>query len=313
MNKRYLVTGGCGFIGSHVVDSLIADGHDVVVLDDLSSGKRENLSPHARLVVGSVADPVAVADALRGTSGCFHLAAVASVAKSITDWVGTHRANQTGTVCVLNAATTAGDNGPVPVVYASSAAVYGDAAASPIDESFPLRPLTAYGADKLGSELHAAVAWNAHAVPTTGLRFFNVYGPRQDPSSPYSGVISIFVDRLKAGQPITIYGDGTQVRDFVHVADVVDHLRQAMRTCNEGARLFNVCTGRPTSISQLVQLIAAILQREPKVQYAPWRKGDIRLSVGSPAGAIEALGLRAKTELSLGLRHLLEASAGSSR
>ena len=207
-NRRFLVTGGCGFIGSHLVDSLLADGHQVVVLDDLSSGDPRRLDPRTRLVVGDAADPAAIARAFGDVDGCFHLAAIASIARSNEDWLGTHRANQTATICVLSAARGGRARPPVPVVYASSAAVYGDPATEPIAENAWPRPLTAYGADKLGSELHAEVAWAVYRVPTTRLRFFNIYGPRQDPASPYSGVISIFADRLRRGLPIDIHGDG---------------------------------------------------------------------------------------------------------
>jgi UDP-glucose 4-epimerase len=308
--QRFLVTGGCGFIGSHLVDSLIADGHEVVVLDDLSSGRAERLDPRASLIVGDVADPAAVARAFAGASGCFHLAAIASVARSNEDWVGTHRANQTGTVCVLDRARARGGGAPVPVVYASSAAVYGEAGVEPIEESAPARPLTAYGADKRGSELHAAVAWKAHRVPTTGLRFFNVYGARQDPSSPYSGVISIFADRLKSGLPIAIHGDGTQLRDFVSVVDAVRSLRSAMDGCREGARIYNVCTGTPTAIAELAQLIGALLQMSPEIRFEPRRAGDILRSVGSPERARRELGLAAAVTLAEGLSALLGRGEG---
>jgi UDP-glucose 4-epimerase len=287
------------------VDDLIAEGHDVVVLDDLSSGKAEQLDRRAHLIVGDVADPSAVARAFEGVSRCFHLAAIASVERSNADWVNTHRTNQTGTVCVLDQARPRGGRAAVPVVYASSAAVYGDAGIAPIAESTSAQPLTAYGADKLGSELHAGIAWNVHRVPTTGLRFFNVYGPRQDAASPYSGVISIFADRLQRNLPIAVYGDGTQVRDFVYVADVVRHLRQAMTQCREGARIYNVCTGAATSIRELARLIGELLGRAPEIRFEPRRAGDILRSVGSPERAQRELGLAAKVTIDEGLRALL--------
>ena len=178
--RRILVTGGCGFIGSHLVDRLLSVGYDVVVLDDLSTGKRSNLDPRATLMVGDAGDPGLAARAFTGVAGCFHLAAIASVARSNEDWLGSHRANQTATISILNEARAKDARPPVPVVYASSAAVYGEPEVEPLGEEAATRPLTAYGADKLGSELHARVAWIVHGVPTTGLRFFNVYGPRQD-------------------------------------------------------------------------------------------------------------------------------------
>ncbi len=176
----------------------------------------------ATLIEGDVADPAIVAQATAGVDGCFHLAAIASVEKGVTDWLGTHRANLTGTITVFDAIRRHGSE--IPVVYASSAAVYGDAATIPIAETEPRTPLSAYGADKYGCELHARVASHVHGIPTIGLRFFNVYGPRQDPKSPYSGVISIFCERIAAGLPIKIYGDGQQTRDFIYVADVVQAL-----------------------------------------------------------------------------------------
>lgn len=298
---RYLVTGGAGFIGSHLVDALLADGHGVAVLDDLSTGRLANLDPRARLWRGDVSDPALVAAALDGAEGVFHLAAIASVARSNEDWGGTHRTNLTGTITVLDAAR----RGRIPVVYASSAAVYGETAEMPITEASPKAPLTAYGADKLGSELHAAVAWRVHGVPTTGLRFFNVFGPRQDPASPYSGVISIFADRVTRGLPVTIHGDGGQTRDFIYVADVVAHLMAAMATGGGGARLFNVCTGRHVSIAELARLVAAAAGREIRLESGPPRAGDIRHSVGSPAAARAGLGLAAAVSLEDGLARLL--------
>ena len=192
----YLITGGCGFIGSHLAEDLLAQGHSVRVIDNLSTGKISNL-PASRvptdceLVIGDITDKARLEQCFDGVDYCFHLAAIASVQLSNEDWAGTHQVNLTGSINVFDAARMR----QVPVVYASSAAVYGDNAESPLTESAVLRPLTAYGADKLGSELHARVASFVHSVPTTGLRFFNVYGPRQDSSSPYSGVISIFAEK----------------------------------------------------------------------------------------------------------------------
>jgi UDP-glucose 4-epimerase len=307
---RYLVTGGCGFIGSHLVDNLLADGHAVIVLDDLSTGKRANLDARARLIVGDVADPVLVQQAMAGAEGCFHLAAIASVARSNEDWLGTHRVNQTGSITVFDAARPRDGNAPIPVVYASSAAIYGDAERTPIDETTPSRPLTAYGADKLGSELHGRVASHVHGVPTIGLRFFNVYGPRQDPASPYSGVISIFADRIAAGKPLTIHGDGRQSRDFVYVGDVVAHLRAAMRAQDGGAKAFNVCTGRATSVADLARLISARLGVAAEIFHGPPRPGDIRHSIGAPDQATAALGARAEITIEDGLDRLIASMGG---
>ncbi len=304
----YAVTGGAGFIGSHLCDALLAAGHAVRVLDDFSTGRRENLDPRCEVVRGDVADPRVVRAALEGASGCFHLAAVASVQRCNEDWIGTHRVNQAGTVCVLDAARALGG---VPVVYASSAAVYGDLGEAIAREDLCPAPLTAYGADKLGSELHARVAFLVHGVPTLGLRFFNVYGRRQDPSSPYSGVISIFARRLAEGLPIAIHGDGEQTRDFVHVSDVVAHLRAAMAhlAAQAGAAVLNVCTGQAVSIRQLAQALAASLGRDARLTEGPARAGDIRRSLGDPSRATATLGARARVGLAEGLLTLSDAAA----
>lgn len=302
---RYLVTGGAGFIGSHLVDALIARGDEAVVLDDLSTGHRSNLPAGVRLIEADVADAAAVRSAIEGLDGCFHLAAIASVQRSNEDWLGTHRANLTGSIAVFDAARRARAGKPVPVVYASSAAAYGDAPDLPLTEASPTRPLTAYGADKLGSELHARVAGVVHGVPTTGMRFFNVYGPRQDPKSPYSGVISVFADRVRNGQEIGIQGDGQQTRDFVFVADVVRHLLAAMATSTVEARVFNVCTGKATSIVELAQALMTASGRTVEVRHGPARAGDIRASLGNPARAVARLGLKAETPLVDGLRATL--------
>jgi UDP-glucose 4-epimerase len=304
---NWLVTGGCGFIGSHLVEALIARGDRVRILDDLSTGRREHAVPGTELIVGCITDTAKVAQAMRGVDGCFHLAAIASVERGRTEWLGTHRANLTGTISIFDAARQAGAGGPVPVVYASSAAVYGDNANVPLTEDERTAPLSAYGADKLGCELHGRVAWHIHRVPNIGLRFFNVYGPRQDPSSPYSGVISIFVDRLSAGRGIEIHGDGSQVRDFIFVKDVVRHLLAAMTKAEAESRVFNVCTGKATSILSLAQTIGRVLQREPAITYKPPRQGDIKVSLGDPEGAVRFLEVTASTTLDQGLQATIAA------
>src|SRR5260221_1856111 len=241
---HYLVTGGCGFIGSHLCEALLARGDRVRILDDLSTGKLENKPKNAELVRGDIADPATVEQAMKAVDGCFHLAAVASVEKANRDSLGTHRSTLTGTITVFDAASRARGGQAVPVVYASSAAVYGDNVDMPLSEVSATRPLSAYGADKLGCEMHARVASLVHHVPTVGLRFFNVFGPRQDPTSPYSGVISIFADRLRSGRPVPIFGDGRQTRDFVYVGDAVIPLQAAVRVMPPGGAAFNICTGR---------------------------------------------------------------------
>lgn len=304
----YVVTGGAGFIGSHLADALLAAGHRLRVVDDLSTGHRHNLDPQVELLVGDIADPALMDQALEGAAGVFHLAAVASVARSNEDWLGTHRTNQTGTITVLDAARR---QGRIPVVYASSAAIYGDQGEGPIDEGATHAPNTAYGADKLGSELHARVAFQVHRVPTLGFRFFNVFGPRQDPASPYSGVISIFAARIAAGQALTLHGDGLQTRDFVFVEDVVRHLCAGMELLHAApqAAVFNVCTGRATSVLELAQTLARIDGRPLVMRFGPVRAGDIRASLGDPAAATAVLGIKARISLEAGLAATVEAMA----
>lgn len=302
---KYLVTGGCGFIGSHLVDLLISDGHAVRVLDNLSSGKRELIPSSVELVVGDVADQPMVRRCMEGVDGCFHLAAVASVQRSVEDWVGTHRTNLTGTIAVFDAARARNGLPARPVVFASSAAVYGASNELPLAETSSTRPVSAYGADKLGSELHAEVAASVFNVPATGLRFFNVYGPRQDPESPYSGVVSIFSNRLRAGLPITIFGDGGQTRDFIFVGDVIRFLRAAMETSVPALRIFNVCSGRATSLLDLVATLGEIVARTPRILHEKPRSADIRHSLGDPAVARLSLGVAVQTTLRDGLRATL--------
>jgi len=339
----FLVTGGAGFIGSHLCDALVHRGDSVRVLDDLSTGSRDNLPPGATLIEADVADPDAMRSAVKGVAGVFHLAAIASVARGVTDWLGTHRANLTGTITVFDAIRRRGV--PVPVVYASSAAVYGDCPTVPITEDASCRPLSAYGADKYGCELHARVASHVHAIPTTGLRFFNVYGPRQDPRSPYSGVISIFCERIARGVPIDVFGDGGQTRDFVFVEDVVAALLAAMQrpaadapvsnavlnapvlnasVSNASvsnapvsnapvsnarvsdARVLNVCTGTPISVLDLAHTIAALSGTVLDVRHHAPRAGEIRHSTGAPQRARAALGLADPVPLRSGLRKVLD-------
>jgi UDP-glucose 4-epimerase len=302
---RYLVTGGCGFIGSHLVERLLAGGHELRVLDDLSTGKRENLPAGVDVVIGDVAEAGAVRAAMEGMDGCFHLAAVASVDRSREAWLETHAVNLSGTIAVFDAARHARPGGPVPVVYASSAAVYGDNPAVPLKEEAVTGPLSAYGADKLGCELHARVADGVHGVPTTGFRFFNVYGPRQDPKSFYSGVISIFAGRIARGEPIIINGDGEQVRDFIYVKDLVRYLTAAMEAPRSGAPVYNICTCRPTSVNQLAEILARLAGKPLDRSYGPARPGDIRTSIGDPSRLEAAFGMACETRLEDGLRDTL--------
>ena len=300
---EYLITGGCGFVGSHLADALLARGDGVVVLDNLSTGKRANLAPEVRVIEGDVATPGTVAQAVAGCAGVFHLAGIASVAYCNEHWRKGHLTNQTGTVTVFEAAARAGR---VPVVYTSSAAVYGDAGPGAVGEARVPRPQTPYGVDKLGSELHGRIAMGVHRLPTVGLRPFNIYGPRQDPSSAYSGVISIFNSRLGQGLPVKVFGDGLQTRDFVFVADVVQFLLAAMARAPQAAgEVFNICTGRTTTLLALIYTLARLHGRVPVVQHGDPRVGDIRESLGDPSRAREVLGVTAEVTLEEGLAALL--------
>ena len=305
----YLVTGGAGFIGSHLCDALVRRGDKVRVLDDLSTGHRENLPAEVDFILGDIADPIAARAAMEGMDGRFHLAAIASVERGVTDWTGTHRVNLSGTIELFDAIRRQGRT--IPMVYASSAAVYGDARTIPIAEESDRNPLSAYGADKLGCELHARVASHVHGIPTVGLRFFNVYGPRQDPRSPYTGVISIFCERIGRGAPIAIYGDGGQTRDFVHVSDVVAALLGGMALRPTDAPVFNVCTGNATSVLDLAHLIASLVGNRLDRGFQPPRAGEIRHSLGDPTRLRAALHSADPVKLRDGLREVLAWMASS--
>jgi len=300
---KYCVTGGCGFIGSHLTDALIAAGHKVVILDNLSSGKIENKHPKADLIIDDICNPQAVIKALHDVEGCFHLAAIASVQQSNEEWARTHQTNLTGTINIFEAA--AQRNKPIPVMFASSAAIYGDNACVPLSEVERPSPITAYGADKLGCELHARIAHLVHKVPNYGFRFFNVYGPRQDPKSPYSGVISIFADRILHSDTISIFGDGSQTRDFVYVGDVIRFLMAGMKHIENDHDIFNICTGVQTTIKELAMTMMNISRLDPDIEYLPARLGDIRLSLGSPDKIERTFGIRAETRIGEGLEVVL--------
>ena len=299
----FLVTGGAGFMGSHLVDALLEAGHLVRVLDDLSSGKRQNLPRQIEFLLGDVTDPRTVAGALEGVDACFHLAAIASVALSNRVWLRAHEVNLAGTLVVFDQARR---HRRVPVIYASSAAAYGNCAAIPISEDAPVAPVSAYGADKAACELHARVAGAAHAIPTVGLRFFNLYGPRQDRRSPYSGVIALFAERLARGEPVEIFGDGKQIRDFIYIGDAVEALDRALGVVSTDAPVFNVCTGKGTTVRRLAEIMTGIYKTDVAAIYRPARSGDVRISIGDPRRAAERLRFRAETTLKTGLALTLD-------
>lgn len=299
----YLITGGAGFIGSHLAERLIARGDSLRILDNLSTGQRTNLQPGSDLVVGDIRDAAVVAQALHGVDGVFHLAAVSSVVAYLDGWSAAAEVNAMGSLAVFEAAARA----QVPLVYASSAAVYGNPAELPLTEGAPRKPISGYGADKLGNELHAAAMAEAKGLAAVGLRFFNVYGPRQAPDSAYSGVISIFLNRWRSGGSLTVFGDGSQTRDFIFVQDVAEALVAAMEHARRGGTgIFNICTGRAISILDLVGALSQVAGRPLDVDFAPPRSGEITASLGAPEAAAAALGFRARTTFVAGLAATLD-------
>lgn len=303
---RFMVTGGAGFIGSHLVEALIAAGDQVVVVDDLSTGKPENLPDGVRLIHASVADAALLAREAEGADGIFHLAARVSVQDCIDNWLTGHQDNLVGTINALAAGAGAG----CAVVYASSAAVYGDRSGELCVETAQEHPISPYGADKLGGEHQARAFAAIRGLSSVGLRFFNVYGPRQDPKSPYAGVISRFIDNARAGRAHMVFGDGGQSRDFIEVGDIVAGLRAAMgyARANPGvAEVVNLCTGRATTLIELIEAIARARgdNARPRIEHAPPRAGDIRHSLGSTQRMQARLGVEAQTRLDAGLARLL--------
>ncbi len=301
-----LITGGAGFIGSNLVDALLEKGHAVRILDDLSMGKRSNLpldNPRVELIEGDVADAALVARAAQGCKAVVHLAAVASVQASVDDPVKTHQANFVGTLNVCEAMRIAGIK---RVVFASSAAVYGNnGEGEAIAEDTPKAPLTPYASDKLASEYYLDFYRRQHGLEPAIFRFFNVFGPRQDPSSPYSGVISIFCERAQAGLPISLYGDGEQTRDFIYVGDLVAVLMQALEAPGVEEGAVNVGLNQAMSLNQLLAELKSVLGSLPEVSYGEARPGDIKHSRANNARLLQRFTLPEITPMATGLRNLL--------
>ncbi len=298
----YLVTGGCGFIGSHLVKNLLEDGHKIRVLDDLSVGKPESIPDSVELVVGSVTDKYLVDSSMWGVDACFHLAAKKSSTRSHTEWLMTHNTNVSGSINVFIAA---GVN-RTPVVYASSSDVYGDNAETPLTENSMVSPLNSFGVDKLGVELQARIASFEYNVPTTGLRFFNIYGNGYGNSSTNSGVISKFQKNIDDDNEITIFGDGKQIRDFVFINDAVVFLRVALEKITSSPSVYNVCSGKPICINSLAKMIMTINSVSSPIKYEKRKAGDLHISVGDPRKSISKLGVVAKQPLVRGIRSLSE-------
>lgn len=304
---RALVTGGAGFIGSHLVGALSERGHDVVALDDLSTGRRENLAgiSRVRLVEADCADPAAVEAAAAGCDVVFHEAAIPSVPRSIADPVATLRANVVATAAVLAAARAARVR---RVVLASSSSVYGETPGLPKDESMPAVPISPYGVSKWAAELIAAQLGRAYRVETVALRYFNVFGPRQDPKSEYAAVVPRFIAAALRGRAPTVHGDGLQTRDFTFVENVVEaNLLAAVAPAERVAgRAFNVASGRETSVLDLLALIGRIVGCEIRPTHDAPRPGDIRRSVANIEAARAALGYAPRVGLEEGLRRTVE-------
>jgi UDP-glucose 4-epimerase len=305
---KALVTGGAGFIGSHLVERLLGLGHSVRVLDNFSTGKRSNLEPCAahggRLEVfeDDVRDGPRVRQLAEGCEVVFHEAAIVSVPYSVEHPQETHDVNLQGTLNVLEAARHARAG---RVVFASSAAIYGDAPGLPKHEGMLPTPIAPYALEKLASEHYLAIYSRLYGVETVALRYFNVFGPRQDPSSPYSGVISVFADRARRGDPLTLFGDGLAYRDFVFVEDVVEANLLAARTAGIAGRVFNVARGEKTTLLDLVRMIGRAVGRDLEVRHAAVRAGDIAESVADITRAVRELGYAPKVAVEDGLRRLL--------
>ena len=301
----YLVTGGAGFIGSHICDRLLAEGHQVRILDNFSTGKRENIpaSDDVEVIEGDVGDYDTVKSAMQDINMVFHEAAIASVPETVGNPLASERVNYRGTLNILEAARHAGVQ---RVMFACSAAVYGDLPELPKQEGMPVRPLSPYAVDKLASEQACQMYTYLYGLETVSLRYFNVFGPRQDPSSPYSGVISIFTDYINQGKQPTIYGDGEQTRDFVYVSDVVEANILASTSATAAGKAFNVATNGTLSVNDLLKTICNIKGALFEPEYKPGREGDIRHSRADISAAQEQLGWQPVVGFEDGLRRLFE-------
>lgn len=301
-----LVTGGAGFIGSHLADALLGEGHRVRILDDFSSGNLANLrQDRVELVRGSVVDPAAVKNAVAGCEVVYHLAAVASVTKSVETPDLSHAACATGALNVLDAARQLGVR---RVVYAGSSSAYGDQPGEQRSEDDALIPLSPYAAAKLAGEHYCTAFTAVYGLETVRLRFFNVFGPRQDARSPYSGVIALFSAAMKQGKTPTIFGDGLQARDFVYVADVVQALRLAASVKEAIGRVYNIGSGKQTTVLELVKYLNELLGTNITPLHAPARAGDVRYSLANIERARKELGYRPAVVFRDGLAKLIEAS-----
>ncbi|MDD1671224.1 MAG: SDR family oxidoreductase [Methanomicrobiales archaeon] len=301
---KYLITGGAGFIGSHLAETL-GGHHDLVLLDDLSNGRMENIRHlvgpgRATFVRGSVTDFPLLKEHLEGVDGVFHQAAIVSVPRSVKDPIATNEANVTGTLKLLVAVR---DAGVKAVVFASSSSVYGESPVLPKREDMPASPMSPYAVSKAAGEHYMRVFSDLYGIRTVSLRYFNVFGPRQDPDSPYAAVIPRFVTRVLRGEAPVIHGDGRQTRDFTYVRDVVQGNLRAMESAERG--IFNIAGGRQVSILDLARTIMAITGRQIPVQHADPRPGDIRDSVADISAARERLHYAPEYTLRAGLEETI--------
>jgi nucleoside-diphosphate-sugar epimerase len=298
---RYIVTGGAGFIGSHIVQALAERGDEVVVLDNLFTGRMENIRPflaqkNVRFVRGSITDIGLLRELFASADGVFHQGAIPSVPRSVADPVATNEANVSGTLNVLVAARDCRVPG---VVFASSSSVYGNTAELPKHEGMTPAPLSPYAVSKLAGELYLRVFSDVYGIRTVSLRYFNVFGPRQDPNSQYAAVIPAFIEHVLARRSPTIFGDGEQTRDFTYVRDVVQANIRAMESAAQG--VFNVAYCQRTSLQELAALIMEITGITVKITYEPARAGDIRDSLADISRAQAAFGYKPEYTVKSGL------------
>ena len=307
--KKFLITGAAGFIGSHSVDQILAQGYEVLGIDNLRTGRLENLtsallSPYFEFVEADVSDETALRRLFdrHDFAGTLHLAALVSVPESFKDPALNHRTNLAASDCLARLCIA---HGCKRMVFASSAAVYGDVITLPNRESAEPQPLSPYAAAKLASEVMLLGYRESYGLETVCFRYFNVYGLRQDPSSPYSGVLSIFTERFQKGLPVTVYGDGEQTRDFVSVEDVARANCQAMTADRIASGRYNVCTGKAVSLNEVLRIYREAYPTAPPVQYTTARRGDIRHSLGDPSQLSSKLGIKAQVPFEQGLRALI--------
>ncbi len=306
MAETYVVTGGAGFIGSHIAQRLLSDGHRVRIVDNFATGKRGNIGQWAGdLTVHeiSITDRAALDEPFSGADYVFHQAALPSVPRSIDDPLMTNEYNVTGTLNVLLAAR---DSGVKRVVYAASSSAYGDIEGEFKDESMPPRPLSPYGVSKLAGEYYCQAFTEVYGLETVSLRYFNVFGPRQDETSQYAAVIPLFIASMLRGQPPTIYGDGTQSRDFTYIDNVVHGNLLAATAPNAAGQTMNLATGARISLLDLVEKLNRLMGTSFEPILAPARPGDIKHSRADVSRAGELLGYEPVVEFDAGLARTLE-------